>query len=268
MNGHNVAHELLACQKMFDPQSYVAKWKEMGAMASVVLSSSDSPDVDFNDQLRLQELNPINKTPHILCHDSTFDELYALAVVNVIEPCTPEHRGPRQFLGRSSSLPAQNPNGPTYSTAPHKEPRPEIRAPPFCQRHHSSAIKLTASQSPTHFWAAASDLEPTDPQTSPRGRGRALKLKAAQIKKSVRRPYKYTQSYHCNKINRRVEFARVSLHYSSRAEMSHTLMSRSCPTVSSRCRASSRDMNTTLCLASWNTAIGVWLWNKTKKHHS
>nr|CAD7445177.1 unnamed protein product [Timema bartmani] len=34
------------CQKMFDPQSYVAKWKEMGAMASVVLSSSDSPDVE------------------------------------------------------------------------------------------------------------------------------------------------------------------------------------------------------------------------------
>nr|CAD7261472.1 unnamed protein product [Timema shepardi] len=77
----------MKCQKMFDPQSYVAKWKEMGAMASVVLSSSDiernvtfpAPQLvnifisklmfqfvsSLNDLLRLQELNPVRSTPLI-----------------------------------------------------------------------------------------------------------------------------------------------------------------------------------------------------------
>ena len=47
--------------------------------------------------------------------------------------------------------------------------------------------------------------------------------------------------------------------YCKSAETSHTLISRSWPTVSSCLRVSSRSMNTMLCFASWNVAIEVWL---------
>nr|CAD7594135.1 unnamed protein product [Timema genevievae] len=154
----------MKCQKMFDPQSYVAKWKEMGAMASVVLSSSDSPDVESDRQSSLHSFPCVGEWDYTHCAWKSNLPLLVHTSGGAHVLLTVQHKG------RSPSLPAQNPKGPAYSTALHKEPRPEIRAPPFCQRHHSSAIKLTAPQSPTHFWAATSDLEPADLQTSPRGR--------------------------------------------------------------------------------------------------
>nr|CAD7261369.1 unnamed protein product [Timema shepardi] len=36
-----------------------------------------------------------------------------------------------------------------------RSPDPKTRSQPLCQRHHSSAFKLTAPQRPTHCWAAA-----------------------------------------------------------------------------------------------------------------
>nr|CAD7605787.1 unnamed protein product [Timema genevievae] len=55
--------------------------------------------------------------------------------------------------------------------------RHHTRSPGRRPKPHPSANAITSwqlnslpQQSPTHFWAAASDPEPTDPQTSPRGR--------------------------------------------------------------------------------------------------